>query len=251
VPYRIDIDSTPPNAFELLLELGALDIEAVGDGLAAILPDEVTPDTAASALGVAGLTVSPALSRDNNSVWLLSPRAVSIGPGTLKLKDSGAFGTGYHPTTALCIEALEEIMARERIAGIVDVGAGSGILALAALNLGVPHALGLDTDAEAIKIAAENAQINGLADRLQLIQGGPGAVSGVWPLVVANVLAAPLMEMAPLLVRRVASQGVLILSGIPHSAEFEVRRAYEHLGMWHTGSKERAGWVRLTARASW
>jgi ribosomal protein L11 methylase PrmA len=251
VPYRIDIDCAPPNALEVLVQLGALDIEAVGDGLAAILPDGVTPETAARALGVVGLTVSPAISRDNDSVWLLSPRAVRIGTGALKLNDSAAFGTGYHPTTALCIEALEEMLAKERIACILDVGAGSGILALAALKLGVPHALGLDTDTEAIKIAAENAQINGLADRLQLIQGGPKAVSGVWPLVVANVLAAPLIEMAPLLVQRVASQGVLILSGIPHSAELEVRRAYEHLGMWHAGSKERSGWIRLTARASW
>ena len=227
------------------------------------LPDTVTQDTVARSLGVAGVTVSPAVARDSDSVWLLSPRAVRIGsiviappeiaapPGALRLRDSNAFGTGHHPTTALCIEALEEILAVERIASILDVGTGSGILALAALRMGVPQAVGLDIDADALKVAAENARLNNLTDRLQLVNGGPDAVSGVWPLVVANVLAAPLIEMAPLLVRRVGSHGRLILSGIPRSVESEVRKAYEHLGMRHIGSEERAGWVMLIARASW
>ena len=76
-------------------------------------------------------------------------------------------------------------------------------------------------------------------------------MDGAWPLVVANVLAAPLIEMAPVLVRRVGSHGRLILSGIPWSLESEVRQAYERLGMRHIRSEERAGWVMLMARASW
>jgi len=251
MPYRADISSPPPDALDLLVRLGALDIEPVGDGLAAIMPDGVTPDTVASTLGLASVTVSAAVARDDGSVWLLNPGAVRIRGVMIALVDSDAFGTGHHPTTALCIEALEEILTVERPDSMLDVGTGSGILALTALTMGVPEATGLDIDADALKIAARNAQRNGLADRLQLVRGGPDAVDGNWPLVVANVLAAPLIEIAPMLVRRVGRHGRLILSGIQWSLESEVWRAYQHLGMQHISSKTQAGWTVLVAQASW
>lgn len=263
MPYRVDISDPPPDALDLLVRLGALDLEPVGDGLAAILPDGVTPDAVSRTLGAAKVKISPAAARDDGSVWLLSPQPVRVGgiliaspkaaaaPNVLRLNDSGAFGTGHHPTTALCVEALEEIVTAERVTGMLDVGTGSGILALAALLLGVPEAVGLDIDADALKAAAENARLNHVSERLRLVPGGPDAVEGNWPLVVANVLAAPLIEMAPALVRRVGRRGRLILSGIPSSLEFEVRRAYEHLGIRHFGSRTRGGWTALTAEASW
>jgi ribosomal protein L11 methyltransferase len=263
LPYRIDISFPPDDALDRLVQLGALDIELVGDGLAAIIPDSVTPDAVAMALAVSGVAVSPAVARDNGSVWLLRPRAirfgsVSIAPpgvpaptGALRLTDSTAFGTGHHPTTALCIEAIEETLAGGLPDNMLDVGTGSGVLALSALKLGVPRAVGLDIDATALEVAAEHARLNNLADRLQLILGGPDAVKGVWPLVVANVLAAPLMEMAPILVRRVGIRGRLILSGIPWSLESEVRQTYERLGMRHIRSETRAGWAVLVVQASW
>jgi ribosomal protein L11 methyltransferase len=263
LPYRIDIPVPPPDALDLLVHMGALDIEPVPAGLAAILPDSVAPDAVAAALHVSNLTVSPAIARDNGSVWLLAPRPVRIGgiliapadaspaPDTLRLHDSAAFGTGHHPTTALCAEALEEILAVERPASILDVGTGSGILALAALSLGVPEAVGLDIDPDALRAAAENARLNRLADRLRLVLGGPDAVEGTWPLVVANVLAAPLMEMAPVLVRRLGRHARLILSGIPWALESEVRQSYRHLGVRDIASSTRAGWTALILQASW
>ena len=263
MPYRIDISSPPDDVLDRLVQLGALDIEVVSGGIAAIIPDGVTPDVVAGALGVASVTASPAVARDNESVWLLSPRAVRVGsllivppevdtpPGTLRLTDSAAFGTGHHPTTALCIEALEEALTIAVPDSILDVGTGSGVLALAALKMGVPRALGLDIDAEALNIAAENACLNNLATRLQFVHGGPDVIDGVWPLVVANVLAAPLIEMAPVLVRRVRSRGRLILSGIPRSLESEVQKPYEHLGMRYIGSRTQAGWAVLVLQASW
>jgi ribosomal protein L11 methyltransferase len=263
VPYRIDISCPPHDVLDQLVQLGALDIEPVGDGLAAIIPDGVMPDAVARALGVASVAVSPAVGRDNNSVWLLSPRVVRIGrlliappeiaasPDTLRLTDSTAFGTGHHPTTALCIEAIEEAVSVAVPDSVLDVGTGSGVLALAALRIGVSQALGLDIDEDALKIAAEHARLNNLADKLQLILGGPDVVNGVWPLVVANVLAAPLIEMAPVLIRRVGSQGRLILSGIPWSLESEVRQTYQRLGMRHVRSATRAGWTVLVVQASW
>jgi ribosomal protein L11 methyltransferase len=262
VPYRIDIDSPANDALDRLVEFGALDIEPARGGLAAIIPDSVKPDAVAAALGVA-VKVTQAVGRDNGSVWLLSPRAVRIGriliappevappPGALRLTDSAAFGTGHHPTTALCIEALEEALAIGLPDSVLDVGTGTGVLALAALIMGVPQAVGLDIDAAALKTAAENARLNNLSDRLQLVSGGPEAVGGAWPLVVANVLAAPLIEMAPILIRRVGSCGRLILSGIPLSLESEVREVYQHVGMRHVRSETRAGWAVLVAQASW
>ena len=171
--------------------------------------------------------------------------------GTLRLIDSTAFGTGHHPTTALCIEALEESLTSGIPSSVLDVGTGSGVLALAALMLGVPRATGLDIDAEALKVAEENARLNDLSDRMHFVLGGPDAVQGAWPLVFANVLAAPLIEMAPVLVRRVASRGRLILSGIPSSLETEVRESYTHLGMWHIRSRLRGGWAAIVVQASW
>ncbi|MBV8828748.1 MAG: 50S ribosomal protein L11 methyltransferase [Acidobacteriaceae bacterium] len=263
MPYRIDISGPPPDALDVLMDLGALDIEPFEDGLAAILPDAETPQAVSGRLGVSSMTISAAVARDNGSVWLLRPRSVSIAglliaspeesapPQALRLKDSGVFGTGHHPTTALCIEAVAAILAAEHVNSVLDIGTGSGILALAALKMGVPQALGLDIDPDALKVAAENARLNKLQDRLQLVLGGPEAVNGCWPLVVANVLAAPLIDMAPVLVRRLASRGRLVLSGIPWSLESDVRRAYEHFGVRQIESHTRGGWTVLIARASW
>jgi ribosomal protein L11 methyltransferase len=196
-------------------------------------------------------------------VWVLSPRPIRIGalrivpadteaePGVLKLIDAAPFGTGLHPTTALCLEAVEERLRSGTPESILDVGTGSGVLALGALMMGVPRALGIDIDDEALRVAAENARINGIAERLQLARGGPETVTGTWPLVLANVLAAPLIEMAPALVRRVGHQGQLVLSGVASSVERDVDQAYRRLGMRRVSVKSRAGWVALVLQASW
>ncbi len=109
----------------------------------------------------------------------------------------------------------------------------------------------LDIDANALNIAAENAKLNGLENRLQLVHGRPDALDGQWRLVLANVLAAPLIEMAPVLVRRLAKSGQLILSGIPSSLEAEVRAAFQHCGIRHIASRTRSGWTALIAQAPW
>ncbi len=245
------------------MELGALDIEQFGEGLAAILPDSVTQEMVAARFGNAALMISPAVAWDDGSVWVLSPQAVRVGgllitpagtaafSGALQLTDSTAFGTGHHPTTALCLEALEEIIQQEHPECILDVGTGSGILALAALRMGVLRAVGVDIDANALKAAAENARLNQLSDRIELILGGPDLVKGNWPVVVANVLAAPLIEMAPILIQRLGKGAHLILSGIHSSLESEVRQAYQHLGIRRIDGKTLAGWTVLTARAPW
>ena len=260
----MDLPQIGDAAFDRLVDLGAIDVELThGGSIAALIPDSITPEQVATALGVGSISVSPAVGRDAESVWVLSPRPIRIGrlrivpahvrsePGALKLVDGSAFGTGLHPTTTLCLEALEEAVQTARPGVVLDVGTGSGVLALAALMMGVPRALGIDIDHPALRVAAENARINALGSRLQLTCGGPDTVTGAFPLVVANVLAAPLIEMAPALVRRVGREGQLVLSGIPASVEQEVDQAYRGLGMRRVRGTSRAGWVALVLQASW
>jgi len=264
VPYRIDFRAGGDESLDRLIELGALDVESTsGQGMAAVMPDRVSIDQVARALGIHDISVSPAVGRDDDSVWALRPRAVRVGslrivpadveaePGDIRLIDAPAFGTGLHPTTALCLEALEEIVDSVHPDSVLDVGTGSGVLALAALRHGVPRALALDLDDESLKAAADNARLNGLDRRLELGCGGPESVTETWPLVVANILAAPLIEMAAALVRRVGRQGQLVLSGIPQSVEPDVMSAYVHVGMRPVKGTSRGGWVCLVFRASW
>jgi ribosomal protein L11 methyltransferase len=264
VPYRIDVTRAGDAALDRLVELGALDVDRLpGGGIAALMPDGVAPDDVARALGVDDLSISPAVGRDAGSVWTLSRRSTRIGrlrivpadagaePGALRLTDSPAFGTGLHPTTAMCLEAIEEALHPSTPSALLDVGTGSGVLALAALLKGVPRALGLDIEAEALRAAAENARLNALDRRLLLVRGGPDAVVGTWPLVVANLLAAALVELAPVLVRRVGHQGRLVLSGIASSVEPDVDRVYRRLGMQRLRAQSRAGWSTLVLQASW
>lgn len=263
-PYRIDLSPAGDATFDRLVELGALDVESSPDGgMAAVLPDSVSPEQVAGALGLDQVAVSPAVGRDDGSVWILGPRPIRVGslrivpadvdpePGALRLIDTPAFGTGLHPTTALCLEALDETLRVSIPDAILDVGTGSGVLALAALLLGVPRALAIDVDDEALRAAAENARVNGLAGRLELARGGPDTVAGNWALVVANILTAPLIDMAPALSRRVGHQGQLVLSGIRASMEPEVVRAYRDVGMRRVSATSRDGWVALVFRGSW
>lgn len=266
MPYRIDLRAPAHDALDRVVDLGALDVEIdAGGTLSALMPDDVAPSRVARAAGTdaADTCVSPAVGRDDGSVWLLRPRAVRVGPiriapadepaapDTIRLVDEAAFGTGLHPTTALCMEAIAETAEAARPGRVLDVGTGSGVLALAALALGVPQATALDVDAAAVATALQNARINGLADRLTVVHGGPDAVSGVWPYVIANVLAAPLVEMAPTMVRRVGHHGRLVLSGIPAVLAADVSRAYRHLGMREVRVTSRGGWVAVWLQATW
>ena len=265
MPYRIDISEVPGDFIvERLIELGALDVD-VSDSrrLAALMPDAIRAEDVASTLGIEHISVSDAVGRDADSIWLLHPRSISIGrlrvipshmdeePRAVKLIDGPAFGTGLHPTTMLCLEALDEITETGVPAAALDVGTGSGVLALAALTLGVPRALGIDVDDESLRVAAENARINRLDTRLELRRGGPEAVTGAWPLVFANILAASLIELAPALVRRVGHEGCLVLSGISSSAATEVVTVYHDLGLRPAGTRSRSGWIAAVLLAPW
>lgn len=264
MPYRVDIAGADDVMFDRLVELGALDAEqADGGGLAAVMPDTVSHEHIARVLGVAHVRVSAAIGRDAGSVWILRARPLQFGalrivpadgeaqPGDLRLGDSGAFGTGLHPTTMLCLDMLQDIIASGCPASLLDVGTGSGVLALAALRLGVPRVTAIDVDDEALRAAKHNARLNGLHDRLSLLHAVPESVTGSWPVILANVLPAPLIEMAPALVRLAAHRGTLVMSGIPSAVERDVERAYRRLGMSRRRATSRGGWMALEMAASW
>lgn len=141
---------------------------------------------------------------------------VSLDPGL-------AFGTGNHATTALCLEWLDGEDLADR--SILDYGCGSGILAVAALKLGAQRAYGLDIDPQALTASAENARKNDVADRLELLLADAKPPPPT-DLVIANILAQPLIELAPRIVSAVRSGGRLALSGILASQLDSVRDAY-------------------------
>ncbi len=142
----------------------------------------------------------------------LLPAAGSQWPATLIHLDPGlAFGTGTHPTTALCLEWLDGA----DLAGktIIDYGCGSGILAIAALKLGATAALGIDIDNQALIASRDNAQRNGVLDKLAL-QDDRATLPGPADILLANILAGPLHDLAPTLATLVSPKGHLVLSGI-------------------------------------
>jgi ribosomal protein L11 methyltransferase len=142
------------------------------------------------------------------------PDGVDAGADAVIRLDPGlAFGSGTHPTTALCLAWLDGLAARDELQGreVLDFGCGSGILALAALKLGAARAVGVDNDPQALTATADNAQRNGVAIAAHLPQDEPAAT---YPVVVANILASALDALAPHLAARTAPGGRLAMSGI-------------------------------------
>lgn len=123
-----------------------------------------------------------------------------------------AFGTGTHPTTALCLEWLDSLDLKDKT--VIDFGCGSGILAIAALKLGAKSAVGIDIDPQAILASRNNAEQNGVADKLQLFLSEEKPKDLKADVVVANILAGPLKELYPIIHQLVNPNGVLGLSGI-------------------------------------
>ncbi|MDL2207759.1 50S ribosomal protein L11 methyltransferase [Desulfovibrio sp. OttesenSCG-928-M16] len=167
-----------------------------------------------------------------------------------------AFGTGHHASTALCLEALSLLFAEGRIKKgmpFLDLGTGSGILAIGAAKLGL-RGQALDVDPVAVDNALENRAMNGIAAAdIEVARGGLEKARGPFALVMANILAAPLIEMAPDMAALKDENGgkpLLVLSGILASQADEVSRAYQAQGFGAPRRLEREEWVALIPRAS-
>ena len=157
--------------------------------------------------------------------------AAETPPGMVEVTlDPGmAFGTGTHPTTSLCLAAMSERLAARPGARVLDVGTGSGLLAIAARKLGAPRVVGNDNDPIAVRVALENAALNGVQVDFDLRD--VGEQPGPFDLVLANILANTLCELAPAIAAQLAPGGVVLLSGILTPQEAEVRAAYVAAGL--------------------
>ncbi|WP_368179076.1 50S ribosomal protein L11 methyltransferase [Aeromonas sp. R7-1] len=169
-----------------------------------------------------------------------NPDAVNV------MLDPGlAFGTGTHPTTALCLQWLDGL----DLAGktVVDFGCGSGILGIAALKLGAARVIGIDIDPQAIQASRDNAERNGVADQIELYLPADQPQDVEADVVVANILAGPLRELAPLIAGHGKAGSLMALSGVLESQAPELETIY---GQWFdmdpTAVKEE--WCRLSGR---
>jgi len=163
-----------------------------------------------------------------------------------------AFGTGLHPTTRLCLTALERVADDAAASGsgpgrVLDVGTGSGILAVGAGLLGASPIVAVDPDPIAVEAASANAARNGLAGRIDVRRGS--VPTGLLPfdLVLANLIASLLIDLAPVLAAELRPGGTLIASGIYVDREGEVRAALAEVGIGTAGRDAEGDWVALTA----
>ena len=152
-----------------------------------------------------------------------------------------AFGTGGHETTNLCLEVLDErVRGGERV---LDIGTGSGILAIAALKLGAAVAEGVDIDPVAVRTAGENAALNGVADKLPVLVGDlSDKASGKYDIITANIVANAIMALAPAVPGLMADDAVFIASGIIDERKDEVLAGLKAAGLEPVEVKEKRGW---------
>ncbi|MFD0740063.1 50S ribosomal protein L11 methyltransferase [Lysobacter koreensis] len=157
----------------------------------------------------------------------LPAQADAPGAAVVRLDPGLAFGSGTHPTTALCLQWLDGLADEGVLRGqrVLDFGCGSGILALAALKLGAAHAVGVDNDPQALIATHDNAQRNGVGAQLAVHLPGDEPVA-TYPVVVANILASALVALADTLAARVAPGGRIAMSGILAGQEDEVIARY-------------------------
>ena len=158
-----------------------------------------------------------------------------------------AFGTGGHETTNLCLEVLDErVKGGERV---LDIGTGSGILAIAALKLGAAVAEGVDIDPVAVRTAGENAALNGVADKLTVLVGDlSDKASGRYDIITANIVANAILSLAPAVPGLMAENATFIASGIIDSRKDEVIAALEAAGLTVQEVKEKRGWECIVCK---
>jgi ribosomal protein L11 methyltransferase len=169
----------------------------------------------------------------------------------LRLDPGMAFGTGGHETTRLCLELLEQIMDDMPTLlspSVLDLGTGSGILAMAAVQLGAGRVCAVDIDPLAVEVARENLTINGLLDQVECSTTPLESLNGHFNVILANILAEELVRLAPFLSERLSPGGSLVLSGILAEKEGLVRNGFSSQPLEYLGTLIEGEWVALHYR---
>ena len=167
----------------------------------------------------------------------------------IRIDPGRAFGTGHHETTRLCLEWLESRPPcpdyDSADLSLLDIGTGSGILAMGAALLGFSRVVGIDNDPEAIEVARENITLNGLSGKIRLLCATPEELNGPFDVIVANIHSMPLIRMSGTIVSILSEGGRIGLSGILTEQADEVRTEYERRDLGLTGTKSEGEWVML------
>ena len=171
-----------------------------------------------------------------------------------KIEPGSAFGTGLHQSTALCVQALADNKPR---GNVLDIGSGSGILAIIALLLGADEGWAIDIDSEAMKVCLNNAEINGVAARLHCIKGNVLADRSIvdslrarkYKVIMANIIADVVIELAPMVKTMLDDGGVFIAGGIIKDRRRDVELALSHAGFSRLEVRHEDEWVAIICHA--
>lgn len=169
------------------------------------------------------------------------------GEHVLTIDPGMAFGTGYHASTSMCMQLIQQIAGQVCMDEVLDVGVGSGILSVSALLMGAKQVTCVDNDPVAVRVAGENLAINGFADKSKVLEY-TGVLPGQYDLVLANLVAALLRQLAADLAAAVKPEGRLIASGIIEERRDEVAEAFAAVGLVVDSELNTEGWVSLCLR---
>ena len=215
-------------------------------------------------VGAAAL-VAPLADTDWAAAWREHFRPIAVGrrllvtppwelPATserivLAIEPGRAFGTGHHGTTAGCLELLEGLVATDHPSRALDLGTGSGILAIAAARLGVGDVLACDTDPDAVAATEGNVARNGIGDRVRAVLADVASLAAApAPLVLANLLAAAHRALAPRYRELVAAGGVIVIGGLLDAEGDEIAAVLAAHGFRREATRSFEGWTSIALR---
>ncbi|MCA1826134.1 MAG: 50S ribosomal protein L11 methyltransferase [Myxococcales bacterium] len=257
--------TAPPDQLEVmaaeLFDLGALGVELQEPGMPLMPGTPELPPGRGRAIAhfasrpdpLFGGDVFEVADQDWSTAWRAHHATMRVGPRSwihppwevaVTIDPGMAFGTGSHPTTSLCLERCDELLSERPGAHVLDIGTGSGVIALLAVRLGAGRVVGTENDPVALQAARENAALNGVSS-VDWMLADPADVPGEFGMVIANILLNTLEELAPQIADKVAPGGRLVLSGLLAAQGDAVETAYTAHGLRPVGRKEREGWIRV------
>jgi ribosomal protein L11 methyltransferase len=275
--FIITIPDIYKNALgEMLLRLGSMGVSDQGDTITVYFPESVSSDVIRQELGLIrdllkNLDIPIAMNfkhsmlqhEDWNESWkkafkplnvvgtrftIVPPWEQQAGDRTPLVIDPGmAFGTGHHETTRSCLILMEKHVSSVKRDRFLDVGTGTGLLAIAASMMGFKKVIAMDIDPLAIEASRRNIGMN-RSDAIELLEGGIGYTAGTYDMITANLISGTLVELSGDISARMGSSGVVIMSGILRGQDDEVQAAARNAGLRCVDRLRDGKWVTLAFR---